>query len=133
MVFAVPRATQVEPSAERKVVNELPDRVIRTHSGAVAAAVAFVEVAPFVTRERCSARLSPSSLWSAMANMLFAARESRIITPPMAAVAGHGLLMLATLAVRVPSPVSVVYRYWNWSVVVPMPVPSATMVYVGAE
>ena len=36
--------------------------------------------------------------------------------------------MLATLAVSVPSPVIVVYRYWKSSVVVPMLVPSPTTV-----
>ncbi len=127
MVFAVPRAIQVEPSAERKVVNELPVRVTRTHSGTVEAVLAFTAVAPFVSRDHWSAELSPLSLWSAMANMLFVSRESRIITPAMPVV-GQGLVMLATWAVRVPSPVSVVYRYWNWSVVVPMLVPSPTTV-----
>jgi hypothetical protein len=122
MVWGVPAAIQVVPSAEYSVEKTLPARVMRRYCGTAAPATeTLVGTAATEARYCWRTLLLAEPVLAAITNRPLAFRPSRIITPAAAPTA-----VLVTLAVRTvsrPSPVMVRYRNWNSSLADTRPVP----------
>src|SRR5262245_17148393 len=102
-IVSLPTCVHVTPSGERYAEKTLPARLMRTHSGAVAAPPLVLVFQPLVTVRRWNAAPLPG-VSTIMACVDVGVRVSRIITPAFA----HGLVLLTdpTCAISSPSPLS---------------------------
>ncbi len=120
IVTGLPTVVHVEPSAETALVNTLPTRVRRTHSGGVAEGPdADPTVPPVEVRVR--KRVPPPATSAVRAKLEFASSVSRRITP---ARAPGAVPRPATRAVISPSPLSGCDVKLNWSEVPAKPAPA---------
>src|SRR5262245_41671840 len=120
----VPICVHVTKSLDTNDVNVLPERVRRTHRGAVPGSDIDVALVPPVAERHCITTPLPG-VTITVTCFAFASSESRNITP--AFVHTFVLLTLLTRAVSVTLPLNVVWMYWKSSAVSQMSRPRLLM------